>query len=96
MDSKDFIGPGDGIPTTWHSGYENLEMQSAKPVKSRLRGYINIIPADEMPPKILIQQRKTGVNGEIKHFKAKTSLCNFIILRKKAFSIAYILRIRSL
>ena len=55
MDSKDFIGCGDGIWTTWPSGYENIWLVSARPAMARACGINEDILTDEMPPKNLRQ-----------------------------------------
>ena len=50
LDSKVFVGCGDGIWTTWPSGYENFYRKSATPVIARVCGHQAYTLADEMPP----------------------------------------------
>ena len=49
MDSKDFVGCGDGIWTTWPSGYENYKSIYFYLVTARKRRIFLAFLADQMP-----------------------------------------------
>ena len=68
MDSKDFTGCGDGIWTTWPSGYEKIEYLFKLLVKSRACRHLLWFYADQTPTNRPTEKVADGREGEYKVF----------------------------
>ena len=77
MDSKDFTGCGDGIWTTWPSGYEKIEYLFELLVKSRAYRRLLGFYADQMPTNRPTKKVTDGRGGECKAFLPLWNCRNF-------------------